>query len=106
MARWPPRPSGEWDARAPENIAPLVTWLASAESAAITGQVFLVGGGRIAIAQGWQRGPGVDHGARWDPAELGTVVPGLVAANATKRKAEQKELRWRSIGSPSRPGTS
>ena len=39
---------GEWDERAPENIAPLVTWLASPESAGITGQVFLVGGGRIA----------------------------------------------------------
>jgi NAD(P)-dependent dehydrogenase (short-subunit alcohol dehydrogenase family) len=71
-------PEGEFDAHAPENIAPLVTWLASAESAAITGQVFLVGGGRIAVARGWARGPGVDHGARWDPAELGTVVPGLV----------------------------
>jgi NAD(P)-dependent dehydrogenase (short-subunit alcohol dehydrogenase family) len=70
---------GEFDPRAPENIAPLVTWLASPESAAITGQVFLVGGGRIAVAQAWQRGPGVDHGARWDPGELGAVVPGLVA---------------------------
>jgi NAD(P)-dependent dehydrogenase (short-subunit alcohol dehydrogenase family) len=77
-----PAPEGEWDPRDPDNIAPLITWLASAESAGITGQVFLVGGGRIAVAQGWQRGPGVDHGARWDPAELGTVVPELVRANA------------------------
>jgi NAD(P)-dependent dehydrogenase (short-subunit alcohol dehydrogenase family) len=73
---------GEWDARAPENIAPLVTWLASKESAGITGQVFLVGGGRIGIAEGWRRGPGVDHGARWDPAELGSVVPDLVSQSA------------------------
>jgi NAD(P)-dependent dehydrogenase (short-subunit alcohol dehydrogenase family) len=29
---------GEWDQRAPDNIAPVVTWLASAESAGITGQ--------------------------------------------------------------------
>jgi NAD(P)-dependent dehydrogenase (short-subunit alcohol dehydrogenase family) len=77
-----PAPEGEWDPRAADNIAPLVTWLASAESAGITGQVFLVGGGRIAVAQGWQRGPGVDHGARWKPEELGTVVPALVRANA------------------------
>jgi NAD(P)-dependent dehydrogenase (short-subunit alcohol dehydrogenase family) len=70
---------GEFDPSAPENIAPLVTWLASPESKEITGQVFLVGGGRIGIAQGWQRGPGVDHGARWDPTELGAVVPDLVA---------------------------
>jgi NAD(P)-dependent dehydrogenase (short-subunit alcohol dehydrogenase family) len=73
---------GEWDSRGPENIAPLVTWLASSESAGVTGQVFLVGGGRIAVAQPWQRGPGVDHGARWDPAELGQVVPDLVTEAA------------------------
>ena len=60
------------------------TWLASAESAGVTGQVFLVGGGRIAIAQGWQRGPGADRGARWDPAELGPVVTDLLAATETK----------------------
>jgi NAD(P)-dependent dehydrogenase (short-subunit alcohol dehydrogenase family) len=70
---------GEWDERAPENVAPLVTWLASPQSAGITGQVFLVGGGRIAIAKAWERGPGVDHGGRWDPAELADVVTGLVA---------------------------
>jgi NAD(P)-dependent dehydrogenase (short-subunit alcohol dehydrogenase family) len=74
---------GEWDPRAPENVAPLVAWLASPESAGITGQVFLVGGGRLAVAEGWRRGPGVDRGARWDPAELGTVVPDLVGQTDT-----------------------
>jgi NAD(P)-dependent dehydrogenase (short-subunit alcohol dehydrogenase family) len=77
-ARAAPR-AGEWSERAPENIAPLVTWLASSESAGITGQVFLVAGGRIAVAKGWERGPGVDGGAQWDPAQLGDVVPKLVA---------------------------
>ncbi len=74
---------GEWDPRAPDNIAPLVTWLASAESKGITGQVFLVGGGRIGIAEGWRRGPGIDNGARWDPAALGSVVPDLVNQSAS-----------------------
>jgi NAD(P)-dependent dehydrogenase (short-subunit alcohol dehydrogenase family) len=69
----------EWSERSPENIAPLVTWLASAESAGVTGQVFLVAGGRIAIAKAWERGPGVDRGARWDPSELGAVVTKLLA---------------------------
>jgi len=79
-----PQPAeGEWDPRAADNIAPLVTWLASPESAGITGQVFLVGGGRINVAEGWRRGPGVDNGARWDPAELGKVVPDLVSQSAT-----------------------
>jgi NAD(P)-dependent dehydrogenase (short-subunit alcohol dehydrogenase family) len=70
---------GEWDSRSADNIAPLVTWLASGESAKVTGQVFLVGGGRINVARGWGRGPGFDKGARWDPAELGEIVPELLA---------------------------
>jgi NAD(P)-dependent dehydrogenase (short-subunit alcohol dehydrogenase family) len=74
---------GEWDPRSPDNVAPLVTWLASPESAAITGQVFLVGGGRIGVATTWGRGPGVDKGARWDPAELGRVVPDLVSQTSS-----------------------
>jgi NAD(P)-dependent dehydrogenase (short-subunit alcohol dehydrogenase family) len=70
---------GEFDGSAPENVAPLVVWLGSPESRGVTGQVFLVGGGRIGVARGWQRGPGVDKGARWDPEELSEVVPALVA---------------------------
>ncbi len=75
---------GEWDERSPDNIAPLVTWLASTEAKDITGQVFIVGGGRINVAVNWQRGPGQDKGARWDPAELGGVVPALVEEAGTQ----------------------
>jgi NAD(P)-dependent dehydrogenase (short-subunit alcohol dehydrogenase family) len=77
-----PRPEpepGEFDGSAPENVAPLVVWLGSPESRGVTGQVFLVGGGRIGVAYGWQRGPGVDKGARWEPEELSEIVPALVA---------------------------
>jgi NAD(P)-dependent dehydrogenase (short-subunit alcohol dehydrogenase family) len=76
-ARPDPEP-GEFDGSAPENVAPLVVWLGSPESRGVTGQVFLVGGGRIGVARGWQRGPGVDKGARWEPEELSEVVPALV----------------------------
>jgi hypothetical protein len=41
--------------------------------------VFLVSGGRIAVADGWRRGAEVERANRWDPAELGDVVPGLLA---------------------------
>ena len=73
------KPESGFDAMAPENISPLVVWLGSAESADITGRVFEVEGGIIRAAEGWEHGPEVDKGARWDPAELGPVVRGLLA---------------------------
>lgn len=69
---------GDFDPAAPDNIAPLVVWLASAQARGITGRVFNVRGGMISVAEGWHAGPGVDKGARWDPAELGEVIPALV----------------------------
>jgi len=76
-----PKPD-EFDERSPDNIAPLVVWLASPRSAGVTGRVFNVAGGRISVAEGWAAGPGVDKGDRWEPAELDDVVPDLVARAA------------------------
>jgi len=73
------KPGEGFDAMAPANISPLVVWLGSAESRAVTGTVFEVEGGIIRVAEGWAHGPSVDKGARWDPAELGPVVAGLLA---------------------------
>ena len=74
----PARRPGEFDPNDPDNIAPLVVWLASPEAAAVTGRVFNVHGGHISVAEGWVAGPGADKDDRWDPAELGGVIPGLV----------------------------
>jgi len=68
-----------FDAMAAENISPLVVWLGSVESRDVTGKVFELEGGIIRVAEGWARGPEVDKGARWDPAELGPVVSDLLA---------------------------
>ncbi len=70
----------EFDAMAPENVSPLVVWLGSPESAGISGRVFEVEGGKIGVADGWQHGPTVDKGARWDPVEIGPAVRDLLAA--------------------------
>lgn len=78
----------QFDAYAPENISPLVTWLASGESRDITGRVFVVHGGTISVAEGWRRGPTASQDDRWSPAALGAVVPDLVAraeSNSTMR---------------------
>jgi NAD(P)-dependent dehydrogenase (short-subunit alcohol dehydrogenase family) len=72
-------PEDGFDAMAPENVSPLVVWLGSAESAAVTGRVFEVDGGRVSLAQAWRHGPVEDKGARWEPDELGPVVARLVA---------------------------
>jgi NAD(P)-dependent dehydrogenase (short-subunit alcohol dehydrogenase family) len=72
----------DFDPLAPGNIAPLVVWLGSPESASITGRVFNVQGDHVSVAEGWVEGPAADKGDRWDPAELGKIVPDLVAKAA------------------------
>ena len=71
--------AGAFDAMAPENVSPFVAWLASPDSAGITGRVFEVEAGKISVADGWQHGPEVDKAARWDPADVGDAVRGLLA---------------------------
>jgi NAD(P)-dependent dehydrogenase (short-subunit alcohol dehydrogenase family) len=64
---------------APENISPLVVWLASPQAARITGRVFGIWGNKISVAEGWAYGPSTDRDERWMPGELGEVIPQLVA---------------------------
>jgi NAD(P)-dependent dehydrogenase (short-subunit alcohol dehydrogenase family) len=75
-----PPAEGDFDAMAPDNVAPLVVWLGSVDSADVTGRVFEVEGGKISVADGWQHGPELDKHARWDPDEIGSVVRDLVRA--------------------------
>jgi NAD(P)-dependent dehydrogenase (short-subunit alcohol dehydrogenase family) len=67
-----------FDAMAAENIAPLVVWLGSNQSADVTGRVFEVEGGKISVADGWQHGIAIDRGQRWDPAEVGAALRELL----------------------------
>jgi NAD(P)-dependent dehydrogenase (short-subunit alcohol dehydrogenase family) len=65
------------EALAPRWVATVATWLASPAAADITGRVFDVRGDRIAVAEGWHRGPdGTNPGT---PAEAGEVIAALVA---------------------------
>jgi NAD(P)-dependent dehydrogenase (short-subunit alcohol dehydrogenase family) len=76
-------PDSGFDPNDPANISPLVVWLGSAESRDVTGRVFEVEGGMISVADGWQHGPRVDRGARWDPAAIGGAVRELLAKAPT-----------------------
>jgi NAD(P)-dependent dehydrogenase (short-subunit alcohol dehydrogenase family) len=70
---------GAFDAMAPENVSPLVAWLASPASRHVTGRLFEIEGGKLSIATGWHHGPAVDRGRRWDAAEIGDGVDELLA---------------------------
>jgi NAD(P)-dependent dehydrogenase (short-subunit alcohol dehydrogenase family) len=73
------KPAEGFDAMSPDNVAPLVAWLASADSKGVTGQVFEIAGGRVSVAEGWREGPAFDKGARWDAREIGGTVRELIA---------------------------
>ena len=71
---------GTFDAMDPGNVSPLVAWLASADSAGVTGRMFEIEGDQVGVADGYQHGPTAHKGgARWEAAELGDVVRRLLA---------------------------
>ncbi|MFD8869514.1 SDR family oxidoreductase [Streptomyces sp. NPDC059590] len=74
-----PDAADAFDAMAPGNVSPLVVWLASADSAGVTGRVFEAEAGRITVMEGWRPGPTADKGARWTPAEAGEAARKLLA---------------------------
>jgi NAD(P)-dependent dehydrogenase (short-subunit alcohol dehydrogenase family) len=61
----------------PRWIAPIVTWLASHESASVTGRVFDVSGAAVSVSEGWHRGPTAQPID--DPEAIGPMVIDLVA---------------------------
>jgi NAD(P)-dependent dehydrogenase (short-subunit alcohol dehydrogenase family) len=62
----------------PRWVAPVVTWLASAQSADVTGQVIESSGLVLAIAEGWRRGPSTED-VPADPSEVDASVRKLLA---------------------------
>ena len=71
------KPAAGFDPMAPENVCPLVLWLASADCD-VTGRVFEVEAGIISPADGWQHGPREDRGAQWPVDEVGPAVRRLL----------------------------
>jgi NAD(P)-dependent dehydrogenase (short-subunit alcohol dehydrogenase family) len=62
---------------APSWVAPVVTWLASKDSADVTGQVIEASGLVLAVAEGWHRGPSVPPVANAE--EVGPAVRKLLS---------------------------
>jgi len=87
-----PETDEEREMRSPRWIAPIVTWLASAESRGVTGKVFEASGQTLAIAEGWHRGP--SHAPVEDPTEIGPVVAELLKGARTPAGMDGRDGSW------------
>jgi NAD(P)-dependent dehydrogenase (short-subunit alcohol dehydrogenase family) len=68
----------EFDAMAPENVAPLVVYLASPPAAEVTGQVFGISGGDIELFEPWRPVRSLSKDGRWTPGDLVKRMPEIV----------------------------
>jgi NAD(P)-dependent dehydrogenase (short-subunit alcohol dehydrogenase family) len=82
----------EREAQSPRWIAPIVTWLASAESKGVTGRVFEASGRTFAIAEGWVRGP--SHSPVDDPTRLGPIVEELLGKARANSGMDGRPGSW------------
>jgi NAD(P)-dependent dehydrogenase (short-subunit alcohol dehydrogenase family) len=76
----------------PRWIAPIVVWLASPQSAHVTGRVFDISGRALSVSEGWHRGPTVEPID--DPAAMGPLVDELMSKarpNANMFGYDEKE---------------
>jgi NAD(P)-dependent dehydrogenase (short-subunit alcohol dehydrogenase family) len=78
------------EAMSPRWIAPIVTWLASAESREVTGRVFEASGRILAVAEGWHRGPTVP--AVDDPLRIGPIALDLVRRSRKNAGMDGQDL--------------
>jgi NAD(P)-dependent dehydrogenase (short-subunit alcohol dehydrogenase family) len=82
----------EREAQSPRWIAPIVTWLASAESKGVTGRVFEASGRSFAVAEGWVRGP--SHAPVDDPTRLGPIVEELLGKARANSGLDGRPGSW------------
>jgi NAD(P)-dependent dehydrogenase (short-subunit alcohol dehydrogenase family) len=78
----PPADGGfdEWD---PDNIGPVVAWLASDQAAGVSGQVLVVFGGRVHLMAGWDMVGEIEQPARWTVDALAARMDDLFGDRRT-----------------------
>lgn len=70
-----------FDEKAPENVSPLVAWLAS-PACDVTGRMFEASGGQLNVCDGWQHGSVQRVGdRRMEVSEVGDLVHASIAAS-------------------------
>jgi len=77
---------GEFDVWGPQNVAPLVAWLASDDAKDVHGEVFRVGGGTVFLMKGWHSVGKVRQKGTWDPEKLGPALKAELAKGATAKE--------------------
>jgi NAD(P)-dependent dehydrogenase (short-subunit alcohol dehydrogenase family) len=86
----------ERESMSPRWIAPIVTWLCSAESSWVTGRVFETNGRLLGVAEGWHRGPTLPPTD--DPKQIGPLVEQLMAT-----AAPNSDMSGKPVTGPGRP---
>jgi NAD(P)-dependent dehydrogenase (short-subunit alcohol dehydrogenase family) len=72
------KPDAGFDVNDPANVSPFVAWLASEQSASVTGRVWEVFGGTITVLDGYRRDQTIEIDARWDASKIGGAVQELL----------------------------
>ncbi len=72
----------------PEWVAPVIVWLASTQSADVTGQVIESNGQLLGIAEGWRRGPHTTE-PPIDANEIDAAIRPLLAAARPRNKMSE-----------------
>ena len=65
---------GQWDEWAPDNVSPLVVYLASDQAQGITGRAIAAGGGKLELFLPWHVGNSIDIGRKWTVKEIGERI--------------------------------
>ncbi len=82
-------PAGRgFDPYDPENIAPLVAYLATDAARSVSGQVFHVVGGKIDLFQGWHPARSIEKKGRWEVGELEKRIRELLPEPAVPAKQD------------------
>jgi NAD(P)-dependent dehydrogenase (short-subunit alcohol dehydrogenase family) len=75
----PPEEEAEFDRFLPENVSPVVAWLATDEASDVNGQVFVVIGGDVWVLQGWTIAGHLHKDGPWTIDELASKKDELFA---------------------------